>query len=90
MPARGPGQTRRVGSHPRRGGRAGLYGLPHRPSLPRRRREKPIGGRLPRDRLLTVDCGQRGRALWTPAHVMDWCYAAHLQLKPIVADYHGV
>ena len=43
-----------------------------RPSWPRRRREKPIGGRLPRDRLLTVDCGQLGRALWTGAHVMDW------------------
>ena len=42
-----------------------------------------------RDRLLTVDCGQRGRALWTGAHVMDWRYAAHLQLRTIVAGSHG-
>ena len=33
------------------------------------------------DRLLTVDCGQLGRARWTPTHVMDWRYAAHLQLS---------
>ena len=47
------------------------------------------GSRLPRDRLLTVDCGQRGRALWTGAHVMDWRYAAHLQLRTIVPGPEG-
>src|SRR5207244_3776976 len=29
------------------------------------------GARLPSDRLLTVDCGQRGQTLWTGTHVID-------------------
>jgi hypothetical protein len=60
-----------------------------RPSLLRRLREKPMG--LPSlDRLLTVDCGQRGRALWTGAQLMDWRYAAYLQLRTIVPGCQGV
>jgi len=42
------------------------------------------------DRLLTVDCGQRGRTLWTGTHVMDEHYASYLQLKPNVPDYQAV